>query len=147
MSNKKYITVGENANIFHEPYSGVTVVKGQVVEVTAMQLSQKRVKQALNSGHIVYAEAPKVEGEPVQNTPAPQPPAPKVELTVEQLKAKLVDLIKEGNEASKIAKKFTLDQLKAIATDLGFEIEAEDTKQSLLEALLEEDEFIPEEVK
>lgn len=124
----KFVTISENANIFHDPFSGVTIAKGEVKELALSQLASKRVRTALASGHLVYAE--------------PEPPVKegekKVEPTVEELESKFLELASTEEGKAKLVKSFNLDQLKALATHYGFELEATDTKASLVESILSE---------
>jgi hypothetical protein len=121
----KKVTINENASIFHDPYSGVTIARGEVVELTLSQLSQKRIRQALSAGHIVYAnEDVKVESKP--------------EVPVEELKEKFLGLMVSEKGQKALPKAFTLGQLKNIAVAEGYEVDDSDTKASLIEALLAE---------
>ena len=122
----KFVTVSENANIFHDPFSGLTIARGEVKELALSQLASKRVRTALASGHLVYAEPPVKEGEK------------KAEVTVEELEGKFLELASTEEGKAKLVKSFNLDQLKALATHYGFELEATDTKASLVESILSE---------
>ena len=122
----KFVTVSENANIFHDPFSGLTIAKGEVKELALSQLASKRVRTALASGHLVYAEPTLKEGEK------------KIEPTVEELESKFLELASTEEGKAKLVKSFNLDQLKVLATHYGFELEATDTKASLVESILSE---------
>ena len=54
MSNTKNVTVGNLAYSFHDASTGITVSKGEVVSLRSSQLNSPRIKQALNTGHLVY---------------------------------------------------------------------------------------------
>lgn len=123
----KYITVGKRANIFHDPVSGITVCKGDIVEVSNRHLMSKRVKGAINAGHLIYvdkaAEEAKSEGG----------------VNTEVLLQKFNSLsAKHDSDSAKIAKNFTLDELKELAKSLDIEPEDNDTKEDLVKAILEE---------
>lgn len=123
----KYITVGKRANIFHDPVSGITVCKGDIVEVSNRHLMSKRVKGAINAGHLIYvdkaAEEAKSEGG----------------VNTEALLQKFNSLsAKHDSDSAKIAKNFTLDELKELAKSLDIEPEDNDTKEDLVKAILEE---------
>lgn len=123
----KYITVGKRANIFHDPVSGITVCKGDIVEVSNRHLMSKRVKGAINAGHLIYvdkaAEESKAEGG----------------VNTEALLQKFNSLsAKHDSDSAKIAKNFTLDELKELAKSLDIEPEDNDTKEDLVKAILEE---------
>lgn len=123
----KYITVGKRANIFHDPVSGITVCKGDIVEVSNRHIMSKRVKGAINAGHLIYvdkaAEEAKSEGG----------------VNTEALLQKFNSLsAKHDSDSAKIAKNFTLDELKELAKSLDIEPEDNDTKEDLVKAILEE---------
>lgn len=121
----KYVTVGKRASIFHDPVSGITVCKGDIVEVSNRHLMSKRLKNAINAGHIVYVDkVEEVEGNPKVDT--------------EALLKKLYALADKNTETSKIASKFTLEDLKEMAKSLDIEPEDTDTKEDLVKAILEE---------
>lgn len=52
----KYAKLGDKANSFSDPTSGLNLKNKDVVELTPSNLSSKRVKKALNGGHLEYAE-------------------------------------------------------------------------------------------
>ena len=123
----KYITVGKRANIFHDPVSGITVCKGDTIEVSNRILMSKRVKGAINAGHLIYvdkaAEEAKAEGG----------------VNTEALLQKFNSLsAKYDSDSAKIAKNFTLEELKELAKSLDIEPEDNDTKEDLVKAILEE---------
>lgn len=123
----KYITVGKRANIFHDPVSGITVCKGDVVEVSNRHLMSKRVKGAINAGHLIYVDkaVEEVKADEGVNT--------------EALLQKFNSLsAKHDSDSAKIAKNFTLDELKELAKSLDIEPEDNDTKEDLVKAILEE---------
>ena len=123
----QYITVGKRANIFHDPVSGITVCKGDTIEVSNRILMSKRVKGAINAGHLIYvdkaAEEAKAEGG----------------VNTEALLQKFNSLsAKYDSDSAKIAKNFTLEELKELAKSLDIEPEDNDTKEDLVKAILEE---------
>ncbi len=124
MSNRK-VKLSDSANIFHDPYSGVTICKGEVIELSVAQMANKRVRTAINSGHLVLA----IEESSSLNTELPKK-------DLKELLDKFNGLIEKPVKT--IVKKFTLEQLKAIAISLGFELEEEDTKESLVESIIGE---------
>ena len=56
MSVSKYVKLGELASFFHDPVSGLTVSKGDVVGITNAQASSKKIRLALNGGHLVLTD-------------------------------------------------------------------------------------------
>lgn len=123
----KYITVGKKANIFHDPVSGITVCKGEVVEVSNRHLMSKRVKGAINAGHLIYVDKAAEEAKADEG------------VNTEALLQKFNSLsAKHDSDSAKIAKNFTLDELKELAKSLDIEPEDNDTKEDLVKAILEE---------
>lgn len=123
MSNIK-VTVGNKAFSFHDQYTGVTVTKGEVVELNANQASSKRILQAINSGHLVR----------VENTVSSKK---EDEKRVENLKLKLTNLYNDGKTVDKIASAFTQDELRTLASSYGLEIEEKDTKMDITSAIID----------
>ena len=123
----KYITVGKRANIFHDPVSGITVCKGDIVEVSNRHLMSKRVKGAINAGHLIYVEKAAEEAKVDEG------------VNTEALLQKFNSLsAKHDSDSAKIAKNFTLEELKELAKSLDIEPEDNDTKEDLVKAILEE---------
>ena len=123
----KYITVGKRANIFHDPTSGITVCKGDIVEVSNRHLMSKRVKGAINAGHLIYVDKAAEEAKADEG------------VNTEALLQKFNSLsVKHDSDSAKIAKNFTLDELKELAKSLDIEPEDNDTKEDLVKAILEE---------
>lgn len=122
----KYLKLGKRANIFHDPSVGLTITKGDVKEVAAAILNNKRVKTAIHSGHLVVVDEP-VE-EKVEN----------LEDTVKGNLEKLSSMAQAGKSIKDIAKAFKLDELKLMAEAEGIEVEESDTKEDILGVLLEE---------
>ena len=123
----KYITVGKRANIFHDPVSGITVCKGEIVEVSNRHLMSKRVKGAINAGHLIYVDKAAEEAKADEG------------VNTEALLQKFNSLsAKHDSDSAKIAKNFTLDELKELAKSLDIEPEDNDTKEDLVKAILEE---------
>ena len=123
-----FITLGEKANFFHDPYSGLTISKGEVIELKPGQKS-KRVKAALAQGHLAYAENPNT------NT------AKQVDLVatlakLEKLKSDPKMSDDNGFKIDAMAKKFSLAELEALAADAEIVIEEEDGKEDILNVLL-----------
>lgn len=123
---KYFVTVGKKAHVFHDPVTGLTIAKGEVKELTSAQVNSKRIKSALNGGHLVYTQEVK---------PAIEKPS---ELNPETLVKKFSALVEKGLTVDKLKDKFTLEELKAIAKENEIEPEENDTKEDLIKALLEE---------
>lgn len=123
----RLVTVNENANIFHDQTTGITIIKGEKKELNDYQLNTKRIRAALASGHLVYATE---ENDPI-------PTISKEEKTKALVK-KIQALYKAGTDPKKIEKQFSLEDLKDIATSFDITPEDDDTKATLVEAILEE---------
>ena len=123
MSNIK-VTVGDKAFSFHDQYTGVTVTKGEVVELNANQASSKRILQAINSGHLVRV-----------NTEV----TPKKEEAkrLEDLKTKFQALYNDGKTKDKLASAFTQDELRTLALGYDLEVEDKDTKIDITSAIID----------
>ena len=123
-----YVKLGDKANIFHDQSTGLTICKGDVVELTPRQLLQKRVKAAIAAGHLQYT------------TPAQAKEEKKLsaEESLKVLSKKFKDLYDAGKEPAKIAKAFTLDELKLLAEQAEIQIEKDDTKETIAQAICEE---------
>lgn len=126
----KYLTLGKRANIFHDPYVGLTITKGDTKEVPDSVISIRRVKQAISSGHLVIVDPPVVEE--VNSVIKPED---LIQNNLEKLNA----LVAEGKSLKEIAKAFKLDELKAMAEYKDIEVEASDTKESILGVLVDEE--------
>lgn len=124
----RFVKVGENANIFHDPSTGITVCKGEVVELNERQLLTKRVRTALSSGHLIYGEKSvnKKEKE-IDN-----------QLELRLLSEKLYAMYKSGKDSKKASEAFTLEQLKMLAEESEITVEESDTKASIAQALYED---------
>ena len=125
---KQYVTVGEQANIFHDQATGITICKGEIVELTSRQLLSKRLRVALSSGHLVYTNKVMEEEKSKMDKSA----------TTLLLTSRYEDLYNQGKDPSKISQAFTLDELKMIAEGYSLEVEDNDTKASISEAICAE---------
>lgn len=117
--------LGDKANMFYDPTNQKKVLPGQIVEFTPKDLTSVRTKSAINSYHLV-----RVDGKQEDAPPAGD------------LNLKFTQSYEKGG-AEEVLKKFKLGELKDLAVDLGFEIQPEDTKASLVEAIASD--LFPEE--
>lgn len=124
----KYVTTGEKANIFHDQSTGITICKGEVVQLSPRQLLSKRVRLALSSGHLVYT-TPNIEEEKANMDR---------EATTKLLSSRYENMYNSGKDSTKISQAFSLDELKMIAEGYGLEVEDGDTKATVSEAISEE---------
>lgn len=124
MSDLK-VTVGQSAYVFHDQNTGVTVSKGEVVELNAFQASSKRVLQALNSGHLIRVESVAISKK--DN-----------EARLVDLRAKFIALYQGGKTPDKIASAFNADELKDLAIKSELTVESGDTKLDIVNAIIGE---------
>lgn len=118
------IKLGSKAGVFHDPSIGLTIHPGEVVEISEAKASSPRIKIALNGGHIVVATAEvEVKEEAID---------------VEAIKAKFLEMVEAKKEPKKIAKAFNINQVKALAKAYEIEPEEGDTKDDLVNAILED---------
>lgn len=122
----KNVTLGERAYSFHEPSLGISIAKGEVKELSDRQLQNRRIRTALNSGHlrIVIEDPSKV--------------AKYSEEDIEKLDAKLKKLVDKGVDISKIIKNFSLEESKLLAKKHSIELEESDTLETIIDALIED---------
>jgi len=117
----KKITLGENANYFHDSFTGITLAKGDIKEVEERQLRTKRIRNAFATGHLAY---PTLEDS--GNTD---------EEALDVLVTKIKLAATSGKDVKKTAAMFSTKQLEAIAESLEIEPEETDTKETLVEAI------------
>lgn len=123
MSTK--VTVGSKAYSFTDQALGISLVKGEVVELSAKQMTSKKIVVALNGGHLRIVQ----DGETVKKyNPA----------DVEALDAKLLKLLASGKKVTKVAKDFTLEEAKLIAAKHEIQVEDSDTVETIFEAIAED---------
>lgn len=126
MSNTKNVTVGSLAYSFHDASTGITVSRGEVVSLRSSQLNSPRIKQALNTGHLVYVH----DDTTVQvNT----------QEDIDKLSKRIKSQHKKGMTIEKISTGITLDQAKALANENEVTVEDTDTVVDILTAILEEE--------
>ena len=123
MSTK--VTVGSKAYSFTDQALGISIVKGEVAELSAKQMTSKKIVVALNGGHLRIVQ----DGETVKkyNT-----------ADVEALDSKLLKLLASGKKVSKVAKDFTLEEAKLIAAKHEIQVEDSDTVETIFEAIAED---------
>lgn len=120
------VKLGNKASIFHSANLGITIKKNQVVELNAYKSNSVPIRNAINGGFLVVVKDEKYE--------------PEV-----NLKEKFTKLVKSGVSEDKLKKTFNLAQLKEIAAGFDIEVEESDTKDSILEAIMSDEEFAGEE--
>ena len=119
------VTVGSNAQSFHDASTGITVCKGEKVTLRNNQYSSPRIRQALATGHLILCQ---------DNAPA------KVtsEEDINKLDNKVANQFKKGMAIEKIATGVTLEQAKQLAVLHEVTVEDNDTVVDILGAILED---------
>lgn len=117
----KYVSLNENAGIFHDIASGFTVYKGEIKELTVKAQASNKVKKAILNGHLVYAQ-PEVEDN-------------NIEIDTNKLTKKYKKLLKDGELSND---SFTFDELVAIANSLEISVEDGDTADDIISVISEE---------
>lgn len=120
----KFVKLGKFASFFRDSAYDISVAPNEVVELNVKQLNSAKVKKALNGGHLVFTDDPKVE--------------PEKEISTDELTESFIEMVNSGEDPAKVLKTFTLKDLKTIAETMDIEVEATDTKKSIFEALVEE---------
>lgn len=121
------VQLGDKASVFHDMKTGLTITKGKTVELTLVQQMNPKIKAALNGGHLVRVIGlPKeVKGVEVKDNP-------------EGDREKFIELFNQGLDINKLSKNFNLAQLKGVAELFEIEVEEDDTKASIVEAIVSE---------
>ena len=98
------VKVGSKAYIFHDQSTGITIKKGEIKELTPQQYNSKRIRSAINGGHLVITNE-NIEKEI------------KKDVKVDNKKAieKFKEMVESGMTSEKIAKAFNLETLKTMA--------------------------------
>lgn len=117
----KYVSLNENAGIFHDIASGFTVYKGEIKELTVKAQASNKVKKAILNGHLVYAQ-PEVEDN-------------NIKIDTNKLTKKYKNLLKYGKLSND---SFTFDELVAIANSLEISVEDGDTANDIISVISEE---------
>lgn len=119
------VTVGPNAQSFHDASTGITVCKGEKVTLRSNQYSSPRIRQALATGHLILCQ----DKTPAQVTS---------EEDINKLDKKVTTQFKRGMTIEKISTGVTLEQAKQLAVIHGVTVEDNDTVVDILGAILED---------
>lgn len=125
MANKKKVTLGPNAYSFNDQSTGLSISRGEVVELSPRQANTVRVKRALNQGHLVLVMDP-------------QEAKKYSEDDVKKLLEKIKKQHKAGMGVSKVVKGYSLEEIRLVAEKLGYTVDKEDTAETLLSTIFEE---------
>ena len=119
------VTVGSKAYSFTDQALGISIVKGEIAELSAKQMTSKKVVVALNGGHLRIVH----DGETVKKYN---------DADVKALDEKLLKLLASGKKVAKVAKDFTLEEAKLIAAKHEIQVEDSDTVETIFEAIAED---------
>lgn len=125
--SKIRVSTGNHANIFHDQVTGITVVKGEIVELTRAQFYNKKVQAAIAAGHLILV--PEVQKTVDKYT----------EEDIDKMYKKIKALYEQGTTVEKIAGSLTMEEAKLIAKANSVTVEKEDTVESIVRAVLEEE--------
>lgn len=119
------VTTGGKAYSFHDQSTGISLARGEVKELTARQFNSTKIQRGLNTGHLI-----RVQDKPQEKYTAED---------IEKLNKRLMAQIEKGMEVSKMAKGYSLDEMKRIA-EKHHEIVADkdDTVETLIQAIVED---------
>jgi hypothetical protein len=121
----KFISLGPKANGFFDQTTGLTIARGEKVEVNDRQLRSRRIAMALNQGHLIFVQPDqKVDKENETN--------------IQKLEKKLKAQYEKGVTLDKMTKDITMDQAKALADAHEIEIAEGDTVKDIIEAVVED---------
>lgn len=121
----KFITLGPKANGFFDQTTGITIARGEKVEINDRQLRSRRIAMALNSGHLIFAQ-PNQEVKKEKET------------DLQKLDKKLKAQYEKGVTLDKMTKDITMDQAKALADAHEIEVAEGDTVKDIIEAIVED---------
>lgn len=121
----KFITLGPKANGFFDQTTGITIARGEKVEINDRQLRSRRIAMALNSGHLIFAQ-------PDQEVKKEK------ETDLQKLDKKLKAQYEKGVTLDKMSKDITMDQAKALAETHEIEVAEDDTVKDIIEAIIED---------
>ena len=121
----KFITLGPKANGFFDQTTGITIARGEKVEINDRQLRSRRIAMALNSGHLVFAQ-------PDQEVKKEK------ETDLQKLDKKLKAQYEKGVTMDKMSKDIIMDQAKALAETHEIEVAEGDTVKDIIEAIIED---------
>ena len=119
------VTVGNNAQSFHDASTGITVCKGEKVTLRNNQYSSPRIRQALATGHLILCQ----DDAPAQVTN---------EEDINKLDKKISSQFKKGMAIEKISTGVTLEQAKKLAAMHEVTVEDNATVVDILGAILED---------
>ena len=121
----KFISLGPKANGFFDQTTGITIARGEKVEVNDHQLRSRRIAMALNSGHLIFVQ-------PDQDVEKEK------KVDIQKLDKKLKAQYEKGVTIDKMIKDITMDQAKALADIHEIEVAEDDTVKDVILAIVED---------
>jgi predicted RNA-binding protein with TRAM domain len=121
----KFIALGPKANGFFDQTTGLTIARGEKVEVNDRQLRSRRIAMALNAGHLVFVQ-------PDQKVDKER------EVDINKIDKKLKAQYEKGVTIDKMIKDINMDQAKALADIHEIEVADGDTVKDIIEAVIED---------
>ena len=119
----KNIALGNKAFSFHDQALGITICRGEVISLSERQLQSKHIRQALNGGHLRFVNDDEIKKYTDED--------------IEKLDKKLMNALRKGVKSEKVAKDFSLEEAKLLATRHEIEVEATDTPDTIITAIAE----------
>lgn len=119
MAKTYKVTLGPNAYSFTDQSTGISICKGQVKELSQRQYNTRRVRNALQSNHLVMV---------IEDNDAKKYTEQDIEKLIKKVKANH----KAGMEVAKAAKGYSIEEIKLIAPSFDIEVEDTDTVEDIL---------------
>ena len=125
MAKTYFIALGSRANGFYDQITGITVARGEKVEITERQKDTKKIQMALNAGALQLVQ-PDVKVKNISESEA------------KKLDKKIQEKLGKGVTLDKICSDLTIEQAKALAELHELDLNKDDTVQSIMEAVVED---------
>lgn len=126
MAKDSYIvTTGPKAYSFHDQSTGITICRGEEIQLSRRQYLSSKIQKAIAAGHIILVQDKAV----IQKYS---------DSDIEKMDKKLANQIKKGMTVEKMAKAYSLEEMKLIAAEHEIEADETDTVESLIQAVVEE---------
>jgi hypothetical protein len=122
-----YIKLGEKANFFFEPASGLKVLPGQVIKIDEEKAkANSRINKALKSGHLEYADESEYDPTKIADylESLDKVAEGNSELSKDELIEKAIEL--GASESKSKLKKYSVEELKSYIEQLEDEEVIED---------------------
>lgn len=119
----KFIALGPKAHGFFDQITGLTIARGEKVEVNDRQLKSRRIAMALNTGHLIFVQP----GQEVEK-----------EVDIQKINKKLKAQYEKGVTLDKMVKDINMGQAKALADIHEIEVAEGDTVKDIIEAIIED---------